>query len=507
MPIRLGVLVRYGEGPHISAFALLPFALAFAWTGLRRGRLGHLTGAAVFSALAVSNNFYGATALAIFFPVLTWAVWLAEQDRLVWLRAAAVAALAWGLTAFWLTPSYLQVTLRNLKLVSAPGNAWSAGLAAAVALAFAALSYRFAWGKPARGWLVFAAGAFTLMSLNVLGQYYFGFRVAGEPERLVPELDLVFLLGAAAVLSSAGARGRWWRAAAIALALLALIPAKGYVRRCWRLLPPPSSAEPRVERIVTEWMHRNLPGVRTMATGSVRFWYNAWHDLPQLGGGSEQGLLNLNSSYSYTHVTAHETADVPVAWLQATGTGAIIVHDATSAEIYHDYVKPEKFEGVLEKLYDDRAGNRIYRVPRRYPHLGRVVDSARLRAFPHGEVDLPKDRLFDYVNLVERGPDSPIDVRRLGLRRMRIRAALRPGEAILIQETFDPYWKAYAGVRPVRLQADPLGFQLLDPGPGEHDILLQFETPLENRLGGAAFAISALLGAWLVWKSLIAARR
>ncbi|HJZ96833.1 MAG TPA: hypothetical protein VKE70_09995, partial [Candidatus Solibacter sp.] len=111
MPLRLGVLIRYGEGPHMSAFALLPFALAAAWNGLRRNHPGLLALTAIFSAAVVSNNFYGATALAIFFPTLVWSIWLAERDNLIWARAAAVAVLAWGLCAFWFTPSYFRVTL------------------------------------------------------------------------------------------------------------------------------------------------------------------------------------------------------------------------------------------------------------------------------------------------------------------------------------------------------------------------------------------------------------
>jgi hypothetical protein len=39
MPVRLGVLIRYGEGPHMSALALLGFALAAAWWGLRSGHV------------------------------------------------------------------------------------------------------------------------------------------------------------------------------------------------------------------------------------------------------------------------------------------------------------------------------------------------------------------------------------------------------------------------------------------------------------------------------------
>src|SRR5207244_7507645 len=98
--------------------------------------------------LVVANNFYGATALAMLFPILAWSLWLAERDVMIWARAAAVAALAWGLCAFWFTPSYLRVTLDNMKLVSAPCHAWSAALLAVVAAAYAWISYRLVRAKP-----------------------------------------------------------------------------------------------------------------------------------------------------------------------------------------------------------------------------------------------------------------------------------------------------------------------------------------------------------------------
>ena len=35
-----------------------------------------------------------------------------------------------------------------------------------------------------------------------------------------------------------------------------------------------------------------MPDARVLPSGTVRFWFDAWHDLADLGGGSEQGLLN-----------------------------------------------------------------------------------------------------------------------------------------------------------------------------------------------------------------------
>ncbi len=162
MPARLGVLIRYGEGPHISSLSLLPFALAFAFLGLRKGRNGSLALAGIFSALVVLTNFYGATALAIIFPIMVWSVWVTNRKRLVWLRALAIPALAYALTAFWLTPSYLRITLYNLRYVSQPGNPYSVILAIVVALIFGAASMRWAGKKSGLTLPVFAGRSSSL---------------------------------------------------------------------------------------------------------------------------------------------------------------------------------------------------------------------------------------------------------------------------------------------------------------------------------------------------------
>jgi hypothetical protein len=507
MPLRLGVLVRYGEGPHMSAWALLPFSLAAAWYGLRRGHPGRLALSGVVAAMVVSNNFYGATALAIFFPILAWAIFLAEQDWRVWLRAAGIAAIAYGLCAFWLTPSYLRVTLSNMKLVSMPGHLWSDVLGAVVVAGFAAISWRVARGRPERAWGTFVIGALSLIGLNVIGNQYYDFRVIGEPGRLIPELDFVIFLGAGLVFAWVARRGRWFAAGAAVLALACLVPGLGYVQHAWQVLPPHYDQGPkqRVEYVINDWVAQHLQGVRTLATGSVRFWYNAWHDLPQLGGGSEQGVLNIHSQYAYGHAVGDEDPDLCVTWLQAFGTGAIIVHDKTSKELYHDWGKPEKFDGKLEVLYD-YEGDRIYRVPRRYPVLARVVEQAQIAALPVNDAELNVNDIHKYVDAVERGPEAPVELWRRGTDEMHAKARLAAGQQLLIQESHDPAWHAYVGGNAVPVAKDPVGFLLVDPGVGEHEVVLRFETPLENRAGQGLFLVTLCGIAVLVWRSRVGAQ-
>jgi len=224
-------------------------------------------------------------------------------------------------------------------------------------------------------------------------------------------------------------------------------------------------------------------------------------DLPQLGGGSEQGELNRNVQYAYSNAVANDDVAVGIAWLQATGTGAVIVHDKNSTEIYHDWPHPEKFEGKLEKIYDDGAGNRIYRVPRRQTALARVVDASQIRAIQIAQ-EPDAATLNKYVDAVERGPDAPAEFHEIGSDDLSVKARLQSGQLLLVQETYDPAWRAYAGGRAVPIARDAMGFLLLDPGPGDHEILLRFETPLENRIGIAIFALTMLVVLWLGYRGI-----
>ncbi|MCC6586185.1 MAG: hypothetical protein IT168_05650 [Bryobacterales bacterium] len=494
-PVRLGVLVRYGEGPHMTAFALLPLAFAGAWIGLRKGRPVPLLLGAVAAAAAVSNNFYGATALALTFPILTWAVYLHEkQDWRVFVRAAVFAVLSYGFTAFWLVPSYVRVTLRNMKLVSQPGNAWSAYLLAGVLVVFAVLSWRLARGRPERAWPVFAMGTFAVFTLTVLGHYYFGFRVLGEPERLVPEFDCFFIIVGTVALGALWQRGVAAKWLAIGLVVLAIYPVKGWVRRSWQYFPAPADYHQRIEYQLTKYIHDNLPGQRVLSMGSLRFWYNAWYDLPETGGGSEQGTLNMISVSAYFAVAYMVPAADVIAWMQAVGTDAFVLHDQRSEEVYKDVTNAHVYDGRIPVIYDDGKGNRIFEIPRKQRHIARVVNRSEVMALaPHQDGAVPMETVHAYAKAMEQGPDAPIEFTREGLEGMRVKTTLGAGQAVTVLESFDPAWRAYsASGQRLPISYDPMGFMLVDAPAGPQEITLRFETPPENRVG-QALTVATLL--------------
>jgi hypothetical protein len=342
------------------------------------------------------------------------------------------------LTAFWLVPSYLRVTIENMKWVAAPGNKWSLGLLAALLALYMLVTRRLARGRKELAWPVFLGGALLVFALTVLGFFYFNFRVTGDPVRLIPELDLVLVLAAAEVLRRMwGASRLHVRVACVLFVLAASLASVRYVKHAWEIYRPDHNYRQRIEYRVTDWVGRNLPHARVFTTGSVRFWYDAWHDLAEVGGGSEQGLINPLVMAAQWHVTQGDDPALSTLWLQAMGADAVIVHEKTSQEVYHDYPNPGKFAGFLPLLYDSGAGDLIYAMPRRAPGIARVVEARRLASLPPVGPD-NRDLLRAYVDAIEHGPDRPARNTWQGTDELTVHARVAPGEAVVAQVTYDP---------------------------------------------------------------------
>jgi hypothetical protein len=500
-PVRLGVLVKYGEGPHMTALALLPIALACSWLALEKRRPWAVALAGISAALVVSNNFYGATALAIFYPILLWSFWITGRDRRIARIAIAIPAIAYGLTAFWLVPSYIRVTTENMRYVSRQGTAWSLWIGLAIAIAFALGSAKLARGKPALTWPVFVSGSLVFLTIDVLGNYYFNFRIYGEPMRLVPELDLAIIMAAVTGLAWLTARrDRAPRIAAALILIAAFATTTGYIGHAWQMFPPARDYQSRVEYKISDWLHRNLPDARAYTNGSVRFWFDTWHDLPQVGGGSDQGLLNGLIENVQWQINLDSNPETSVLWLQAMGADAVYVSDQRSQEAYKDIRYPQKFAGILPVLYDNGEGDVLYRVPRRWSARARIVDTERLHALENPQNNEDLSRLRAYADVVECGPNAPVTVTRQGTDAMRIEATLARGQSVVVQESYDPAWHAWSGSRELTVSRDAMGMMVVDAPPGTNSVFLKFVTPLENQLGRilTALTVLVLVGIFLI---------
>ncbi len=497
LPLRLGVLCKYGEGPHMTALAWLGIALAFMWLAFEYRRFYAIAFASIAAAAAVSNNFYGATALLVFYPILVWAFWITRRDKRILPIAAVIPFLTYGLTAFWLVPSYFKVTSDNMKYVSEHGTTWSIWIAVVVAVAFAVLTDRFAKEKPGRTWAVFTAGSVVFFALNTLGNYYFNFRIVGEPGRLAPELDLVFILGAAALFQWMWNLNKTAPRVVVGVVMaVAFYTTIGYVRHAWHMFPLWPDYTNRIEYKVTDWLAQNMPESRIFATGSVRFWFDAWHDLPQVGGGSEQGLMNSQVEPAQWESTLGPNPEPTVLWLEDMGADAAYVSDKRSQEVFKDFQHPEKLVGVLPVIWDSQQGDLLYGVPRRYKTLARVVETAKINACKRPAFNDDVDNLRAYRDVIEKGPDSEPHMAWHGTDAFTVAAKVDTGQSILVQETFDPAWHATAGGRELPIRKDAMDFMVVDPPAGGDRVEFAFLTPMENIAGRwtTGFTVILILG-------------
>jgi hypothetical protein len=507
VPWRLHVLMTYGEGPHISSLAVLPIVWLAAWHRFRGGGLRWLVLSAAAAALVVTINLYGATALAITFPLLAWSCFLERREWRIWGDAALAAALAYGLTAWWLVPSYLRITTRNLHLVAPEGNSWS--LPAFLVLLVVYIAVRLV----IRGWPRFSAYSFYVWSgffflgTYILGHRWFGFQVAGNSHRLIPELDVfVIFCGAdlARLLWAWRLEGRFRLVPRVAVLLLLLASFRSswqYLKHVYFEFPTDAHWQQRVEYKTATWLRQYFPDQRVFVTGTIRFWYNVWHNGQQAGGGSDQGILNPLISTADWQIVHSNNPDWGLHWLQALGVDILVVPGPASQEPYQDFGKNwQMYEGHLPLLRDDSEGNRYYRIPRRATGIVRIVDSARVKASPQvpPQYEIAQIRAYaEAIEAVPPGGDGPDRAHWRNDDALDVEAETQAGEALLVQESYDAAWRAYVDGRPETIEPDAIGFMLLQLPPGRHLVRLVFETPFEMIAGRMLAMVSVGLIGWL----------
>ena len=212
-----------------------------------------------------------------------------------------------------------------------------------------------------------------------------------------------------------------------------------------------------------------------------------------MGGGSEQGLLNGVVEAAQWETNLGTKPEPAILWMQCLGVDAVYVSDQRSQEMFKDLEHPQKLSGVLPVIYDDQQGNLIYKVPRRYAARARVVDRHKLNELKPPRFNDDVEYLGAYADAIEKGPDAPPTVERSGTDVMLVRATVQAGQSIVVQESYDPAWQAWAGGTQVTVRKDAMGLMVVDAPPGERELRLEFVTPLENRVGRIVTLITMLL--------------
>lgn len=514
-PQRLDALVRLGEGPHMAALALMGFALWACWKALEQGRPAVMVSAALLCALVVSTDLHGAVALAAFFLIMVWSFWITRLDNRILARAAVIAAASYALCAFWLTKSYFELKLTNLKITPHPEQMWAGWVALGAAIIYVLVTDHWGRGIPRHGWSIFTSGALLVAVLHVVVSRYYHFQGAIESRRFVPEMDLAAILAGVGLLHQLwNATAKWWpewckrnawaaRSLAAVLAVAAFATAPVFLRNAWGLYQPEPDYTQRIEYRATRWLAENMPGARVFASGSLRFWFNAWFDNPQVGGGNDMGLLDFVTRPAQWAVLMSHTPEWTVQWLQAMGADAVVVHEAPSREIYKDFLHPRHLDKLLPVAWSSGEGDTIYRVPRKHPGVARVVEATRVERIQPFTPENERETIPAYAAALEDGSTAAASSKWLSSDELLVHAVTGTGQAVTVLVAWDPYWRAYANGQPLGVRKDAMGFMRIEPPAGAHDIRLAYVTPRGNIVGRAVslMAVLGVLGIWIwEWK-------
>jgi hypothetical protein len=373
LPWRLQVLMKYGESPHNAALALLPLAWIALWrAATKRDHLSLFLAALALAAVTLTN-WIGALALAISCSTLLLAVLgKAREHNFSFARAFAAAALAYLLSAFWLTPSFIGTIAFNwpkdayeYKVDDRSAPLFAAWLGGILVLRLLFLGRRQ---------LYLCWSTMTLWAFGFLSVVFYSWKhdILPESRRYTLEFELFVFIAIGAWLwhglrspNSVHRFCAWMPLALMFLQGATQLKATFAQRPAdWKL----TSQQDSIEYKISQWLAQQQPQGRIFATGGLRFRLNSYTDLAQAGGTFESGLTNRTPlSYIYQVRTGEgstpgeEAADA-LRQLQTLGVEYVVVHGVASAEYYRDFKNPAKFEGHLERVATF-GPDVIYKVP------------------------------------------------------------------------------------------------------------------------------------------------
>ena len=490
LPWRLLVMIKYGEGPHVTSLTVLPLILVALRWGLPRKDFCSLFAMAVSLAVAPLMNWLGA------FAVTLSILWMLATDFSRVGRLLTAGALGYLLAAFWLTPDYIATTLFNWPKDSygyrVEQSHWPLylGLVATVIILSVVLRSLGAT------WLVrYATVSAAAFSYIVGGFYWFGIDTIPESRRYALELEL-FLTMAIFSWCWVGSRSRHGvDRLCVAIAVVALLVASAPQIR--QSLMRPQSAwnsvddDQTLEFRLAQWLADAKPHGRVFATGSLRFRLNAWFPLHQVGGTFESGLRNRIAMDHYYQVRTGESskpedeAQDALHELTAIGAEYAVVHDLSSEEYYKDIKNPAKFEQLGPVVFAPTPHDRIYKLPfRSYAHLVKASELPK---------DRWKDALLPFYSALADMDRPTIAMVELDPGHWRIEGPIPEGQQVSVSMNWDPGWVALQDRTPLPVGRNELGLIQLSPKPKAHStILLNYEGTLQQKL----FALLSLVG-WI----------
>jgi hypothetical protein len=407
-----------------------------------------------------------------------------------------IGILAYGLAVPWIPPSDLAAVRMNAQLIGGfpmgtPQYVYLAlWFAAAVSISLGLRKTKLSEGA------CFAILFLFFMAVPPLGYEWFHAYPLPQPDRYHLEMD-----GAIAIVAglALGSRRRFagppWKQMAVPgfLCLLALVQAPRWRKQIHNFLPA-FDVTKTVERAQALWLQSHFPGQRVFVQGSTRFWFNAFADNPQLGGGFDQGRTNraiADVAFAVPYLKGNGADSV--ALLKAYGVRAIAVAGKNSRDAYRDYTDPAKFSGVIPERWRD-GDDAIYEIP---------GDGSLVHVVPAASMVTTAPLDWPAINRFAAAIDhSPLTTAKWeGTDRASIATRLGSNDVLSVQISWDPGWRAAVNGADIPIDRDKLGLMALRPRcENGCTVHLVYTGGIEARVADTVCSASLLLCGFIIFR-------
>ena len=472
---RLFLASVWDETPHMSAVALLPLAILFLALSIESRRRIWYAAAALTIALMTAASAFGPVIAAMAAACLILVPRREERMR-PFLLVAGIGAYAYLAAMAWVPPSVLRAIHESSAASTEEG--WNAGSFTAAALLI--LGWTILWSLLPRWTKDWRAQSAVLFAWLTFGITFTGEilnrRLLPQPGRYRLELELAIALvvafGAARLLERVPLAVR----RAVILLMLAVAAEQIVVYRKFEKSYLFSRDQQKtVEYRAAVWAERNLPGTRVFFPGSMSQWADNFAPIPQFSGGSWSMATNQSQQRAEADIvfgSGPQVRTISLTWLKAYGVGAIAVSAPNSQEYWRPFADPAKFD-LLPALWSD-SGVTIHRVPLRSTSLAHVVPpGAIVRHAPRNPEDAGE--AARYVAALD---DASLPLAELswdGVNGLRIHTMAAPSQALSIQVSYHPGWRATVNGRPRPVYKDGLGLMWLRPEcNGACEVMLRY---------------------------------
>lgn len=486
LPWRLLVLSVYGEGPHTVSLAFIPLAGLSFLSALKKPSFRANLLTALTVALVGLINWIGLVALVIILTVILVSELILGEAKRKFKNAVLICLISYGLLAFWFNFSFLKASLGfgyagqgEPEILANFVRFWPVW---PFLLSLAVVGILGAFGnKPQLQSLCIFLLWFLIFGFVIFAWYYLGKAFLPQGPRYLVELEIGFCLLLGLAISHIYRKIPRFFSPVFLIFALALMGyfSKGIFKNAWSILSKNPNIEKTYEYQIAKWLSENTKGERVYLTGSGAFWLNTFSNTPQVRGAADPASTHPWWAHATYQINTSENAPkgkegyLATLWLRALNVSYIVINYPHSQDAYRDYRNPEKFEGILEKIYDDQKGNIVYKVPLKNPSLAQVVDKSKFEALkkPYNAVDLLSiEAYIDWVD--EKAKEA--DWQWLNNQEGKIRANVEENELISVQITYDKGWKAFANNQKLKTKKDVLGNLVIEPKKlGEQEIYLK----------------------------------